>query len=140
MASTFLGLTVDWDGSLGSDHAMLHVEGNTCKPSPGDNQKLDFGFVVNLDKSEEWTKAFRERSCTFAFQPTPTEAEIETEAVAFMADIHKTNEEIFCKRRPSHPKAPPWWNAACALAAQNLCNAQTTETQGIAQARLKGTV
>ena len=122
------------------DHAMLHVEGSTREPSPGDNQNSDFGFVVDPDKSEEWTKAFRERSCTFTFQPTPTEAEIEMEAAAFTADIHKTNEEIFRKRQPSHPKASPWWNTACALAAQNLRNAQTTETRGIAQARLKGTV
>jgi hypothetical protein len=45
-----------------------------------------------------------------------------------MADIHETNEEIFCKHCPPHPKASPWWNAACAIAAQNLRDAQTTET------------
>ena len=137
---TFLGLTIDWEGSLGSDHAMLHVEGNTRKPSPGDSQEPDAGFLIDLERGEEWTRVFRARSCTFAFTLPPTEAEIELEAAVFTADIHKTNKEIFRRRRPSHPKVLPWWNAACALVAQNLCNTQTTEMRGITQARLKSTV
>jgi hypothetical protein len=98
LASTFSGLTVDWAGSLGSDHAMLHISGNTDEPSPGDNNKRDdLGYVIDPDKSNEWSKAFKERSHRFAFQPTPAEAEVEEEAAIFMADIHQTNEEIFRK-------------------------------------------
>src|SRR5712672_1462330 len=139
-AATFSGLTVDWEGSLGSDHAMLHVSGYTREPPPRHNQEGDLGFIIDPERSEVWTKAFGERSRPRPLQPTLTEAEIEEEAAAYTADIHRTNEEIFRKRRPHHPKASPWWNAACALAAQNLCNAQTTKARGTAQARLKGTV
>ena len=139
-ASTFSGLTVDWEGSLGSDHAMLHISGSTREPPPQRDQEADLGFLIDPEKSEEWTKVFKERSCAPSFQATPTEAEIEEEAATLTTDIHKTNEEVFRKRRPYHPKASRWWNAACAVAAQNLRNAQTTETRGIAQARLKGTV
>jgi hypothetical protein len=39
MASTFSGLTLDWEGSMGSDHAMLHVSGQAHKPSVGHDQK-----------------------------------------------------------------------------------------------------
>jgi hypothetical protein len=139
-ALTFTGLTIDWEGSMGSDHAMLNVEGHTREPSLQHNPTADLGFIVDPEKSEEWTKAFKTKSQAFRFQRVPTEAEIEKEAAAFTADIHKTNEETFRKRRPPHPKASPWWNAACAIAAQTLRNAQTAEDRSIAQARLKGTV
>jgi hypothetical protein len=127
-ASTFTRLTVDWEGSLGSDHAMLHVSGCTREPASQHNEDADLGFVVDPEKGEEWINAFKARSHAFPFHPTPTEAEVEEEAAAFTTDIHRTNEETFRKRRPFHPKASPWWNAACAVAAQNLRNAQTTET------------
>ena len=139
-ASTFSDLTIDWEGSMGSDHAMLHVTGHTNKPPSGHNQEVDLGFIVDPDKGKEWINAFKAKSQTFSFQPTPTEFEVEEEAAAFTADIHSTNEEIFRKRRPPHPKASPWWNTACALAAQNLRDAQTAETKSAAQGKLKGTV
>ena len=119
---------------------MLHVAGHSHKPTSLHNQIADLGFIVDLEKGEEWTNAFKLKSHAFPFQATPTEAEVKQEAMALTADIHSTNEEIFRKRRPYHPKASPWWNAACALAAQNLRNARTTETRSTAQERLKGTV
>jgi hypothetical protein len=67
-------------------------------------------------------------------------ADIEEAALAFMEDIQRTNEEVFCKRCPAHPKASPWWNAACAIATKNLHEALGTVEKGIAQARLKGTI
>jgi hypothetical protein len=33
-SATFTELNVNWKGSLGSDHAMLHVMGHTCEASP----------------------------------------------------------------------------------------------------------
>jgi hypothetical protein len=140
LASTFSGLRIDWEGSMGSDHAMLHISGHTSEPSPRSNQEADFGFIVDLEKGEEWTKAFKARSQAALFQLTPTEAEVEKEAEAFMTDIHRTNEEILRKCCPPHPKASPWWNAACAVAAQNLRIAQTPEEKRKAQKKLKGTV
>lgn len=139
-ASTFTGLTVDWEGSLGSDHAMLHVTGRTKQPSMQDNEETDLGFVVDPEKSEDWIKSFKTKSQYFPFSSIPTETEVEKEAAAFTADMHKTNEETFRKRRPFHPKAAPWWNAACAIAAGNLRDAGNTGIRARAQARLKGTV
>ena len=137
---TFTDLRVDWEGNLGSDHAMLHVLGHTREESTGQNFETDLGFIVDPERGEEWTHVFKTRSSTFQYQSIPTAAEVEEAAETFTADIQQTNEEVLRRRRPPHPKASPWWNAACAIAAHNLRIARTTITRGIAQARLKGTV
>ena len=139
-ANTFSEMRLDWDGSLDSDHAMTHVMGETCEAPTKQTPGLDLGLIIDSEKREEWTSAFKARSIAFPFQLTPTAAEVEAAAASFMADVQRTNEETFRKRKPPHPKAAPWWNDACATAVQNFRNAQGTEAKGIAQARLKGTV
>ncbi len=71
---------------------------------------------------------------------TPTAEEVEQAAAGLFEDIQATNEQTFRRRRPFHPKAAPWLNPACAVAAQNLRTATSTQIRGVAQARLKGTV
>ena len=80
-ASTFTGLTVDWKGSLSSDHAMLHVTGCTKQPSMQDNEETDLGFVVDPEKSKDWIKSFKTKSQYFPFSSIPTETEVEKEAL-----------------------------------------------------------
>jgi hypothetical protein len=104
------------------------------------DQKSDLGFLIDPDKGEVWTKAFKARLQVSLFQNPPIEVEVEKEAEAFTADIHKTNEKIFCKQHPPHPKASLWWNAVCAIAAQNLWDAEIPEAQDATQGKLKGTV
>ena len=57
-----------------------------------------------------------------------------------MDNIHWTNQEIFHKNKPHHPKAAAWWNPACSIATQKMYAAQGTATKATAQVRLKGTV
>ena len=136
---TFTSLEVDWEGSLGSDHAMLrilaHAQEDFAPPADA-----DLGYVVDPEKGDEWSRAFKATSRPLSLQLIPTAEEIEEAARSLTDDIQSTNEEIFRKRRPAHPKASPWWNAACAIATKNLREAPGTVEKGIAQARLKGTV
>jgi hypothetical protein len=61
--------------------------------------------------------------------------------VAALTDnIHQTNIEILCKRRPHHPKAASWWNPACTIMVQNLRNAHGPLAQKITHGRLRGTI
>ena len=139
-AATFTGLNTDWEGSLASDHAMLRLLGRTQEKSLNQAAEMDLGFVIDPEKREEWTRAFKVRSRTPPFQASPTAEDIEDATETLMTDINRTNEEVFNRRKPPHPRASPWWNTACTIATQNLRKARTTETRGIAQARLKGTV
>ena len=138
-ATTFTGLQVDWTGSLGSDHAMMRVTGHIYETSaPIDN--ADLGYVIDPEKGEEWIHAFKSRPRPNHFQLPPTPDEVEAAAETLMEDIQQTNEEVFHKRRPPHPKASPWWTAACAIATHTLRNARDPEERQVAHARLKGTV
>jgi hypothetical protein len=139
-SNTFSDFQINWEGSLGSDHAMLTISGQTREEIAAPNDEGDLGFVIDPEKGEEWTCAFKARSSHFPFQQTPSPDEVETAAASLMEDIQQTNEEVLRKRHPPHPKASAWWNAACAIATQTLRNAHDAESRSLAHARLKGTV
>ena len=138
--SVFSGLKIDWDGCLGSDHAMLHITGNTLQAQNNQAPENDLGFLIDPEKREDWIEAFKARSTSFPFSSPPTAAEVENAAESLMDNIHWTNQEIFRKRKPCHRKAAAWWNPACSIATQNMRDARGTATKAITQARLKGTV
>jgi hypothetical protein len=137
---TFSDLQVDWEGSLGSDHAMLIISGQTQKETIAPNQGGDLGYVIDPERGEEWTRAFKARSSLVPLNLLPSPNEIEMAAASLTEDIRQTNEETLRKRRPAHPRASPWWNAACAIATQTLKNAHDADSRKLAHARLKGTV
>jgi hypothetical protein len=140
-SATFSNLVVDWSGSLGSDHAMIHVSGQTREHAPElEVNEAQLGYVVEPSKKEDWIRAFRARSSTTQFRLTPSPQEVEEAAAALTADICATNEEILKKRRPHHPRASPWWNEACDVAVRNLRDARGTDRRKTAHARLGGAV
>ncbi len=138
--STFSGLRVDWEGSLGSDHTLLHILGHTQEAAKQTTLNDQLGFIVDPEHKEEWLRAFKARSLPLILPLTPTTKEVEQAAAGFFDDIQSTNEEIFHRHCPFHPKAAPWWNTACVVAAQTLRTARGTAAHGMAQARLKGVV
>ena len=138
--STFSDLRVDWGGSLGSDHAMLIVSGHTQEEAPPPEHEGDLGFLIDPEKREDWVRAFKARLPSVHLPPVPSLDNIETMAASLTEDIQQTNEEVLRRRRLAHPKASPWWNAACAIATHTLRNAHDTEARSLAHARLKGTV
>jgi len=87
-AATFTGLSVDWEGSLGSDHAMLHIMGQTCKESRNQNLETNLVFLIDPERSKEWICTFKLKSSAHCFQTNPTAEEIEEAAEAYMMDIH----------------------------------------------------
>jgi len=139
-SSTFTNLSVDWSGSLGSDHALLRITGQTRAAVRQPAQEPDLGLLTDPERKDQWIQAFKARSLPLLLPSSPTIEGIERAAAGLIADIQHTNEQLFRRRKPFHPKAAPWWNPACAVAAQTLRNARNTQEKGIAQRRLKGTV
>jgi hypothetical protein len=138
--TTFSDLTINWEGSLGSDHAMLTIAGHTQEEATAPNCENDLGFLIDPERSEEWIRAFKARSLHPPFRPSPSPDEVEIAAASLTKDIQQTNDEVLRKRRPAHPRASPWWNAACAIATRTLQDATGAEARKIAHGRLKGTV
>jgi hypothetical protein len=137
---TFSGLTVDWEGSLGSDHALLNVSGWPNEPAYANVAENNLGLVTDPEKRGDWLRNFKALPARHPLPHTPTPEDVETAAAELAADIQLTNEQTLRKRRPPHRRASPWWNADCITAVQNLRNAQDSEAKKIAQARLKGTI
>jgi Endonuclease-reverse transcriptase len=138
-AATFLGLQLDWAGSLGSDHAMLQVTGHTQEHTYTTREEAKLGFLINPEKCEEWILTFKAKFSAASLPHSPSVEELKLAAAALSNDIHKTNLEVLRKCHPHHPKALPWWNMACIAAVQNLQNAHG-QTKAIAHTKLKGTI
>lgn len=118
-AATFSNLLVDWSGNLGSDHAMIHISGQTREHMHLEEEiEANLGFVVDQDRKEEWTRVFKTKLPVPQFQLIPSTQEIEDAAASLTGDISATNEEVFKRRRPFHPRASPWWSSACDAAVQ----------------------
>jgi Endonuclease-reverse transcriptase len=57
--TTFSDLKIDWEGSLGSDHAMLLISGQTQGDEAALDHGGDLGFLIDPDRGEDWTRAFK---------------------------------------------------------------------------------
>jgi hypothetical protein len=137
---TFSSLKIDWEGSLGSDHALLSIEARTQSDAPPAETETDLGYVLDPERKADWIRAFKALPPPAPLPPLPSTAEVEDAAAALTDAIQRTSEQTFRKRRPLHRKAAQWWNDACALATQRLREARGTDSRKTAQARLKGAV
>ena len=99
--ATFSGMKTDWQGNLGSDHMLIHITGHTQEASTYSVEN-DLDFLIDPEKEEDWTQAFKARSSPCHLPLIPSLEEIEEAAAVFTKDIQQTNEEVLCKRRPLH--------------------------------------
>ncbi len=134
--NTFHSFEIDWAGSLSSDHAMLCITGDTHKlgdrPTP---DQSELGYVITAEDEEPWTKAYW--SCRHQapiVMPLTSPQEIDHTVLELAVDINRAMAKA-CKRcKPFHPKATPWWNEACLVAARSLRTALGTQARNIALA------
>ena len=140
LAANFSNLEIDWEGSLGSDHALLKVKGQAHNNIADLLEESPCGFVIDPGKHEAWVALFCNLTKPPPLPPSPSAEEIEAAAGALVRLIDQTYEATFHKRQPLHPKAAPWWNMACATVVQNLRDAQDPDTRHTEHQCLKGMV
>ena len=59
--ATFGNWTLDWAGSLGSDHTLTQVQGSLlCITELSCPDSQDLGFVINDEKAGDWSKHFKD--------------------------------------------------------------------------------
>ena len=140
LAVNFSNLEIDWEGSLGLDHALLKVKGQAHNDITDLLEEPPCRFVINPEKHKAWVASFCNLTKPPLLPPSPSAEEIEVAAEALVRLIDQTNKATFCKRQPLHPKAAPWWNTAYATAVQNLRDAQDPDTRHTEHQHLKGAV
>jgi hypothetical protein len=143
--ATFSDLRVDWEGSLGSDHAALHVTAQTRHNlNPQNDCGTDHGYLIEDGAKKKWQENYKQiaqrKQAHFKFSNPPTEEEVILAAQHLRADIDEAISTTCRKRKPFHPKAAPWWTEACTQATTQLRMATDKQTRKTASLRLKGAV
>ena len=90
--ASFLELEIDWEGSLGSDHALLRIKGQAHRDSADPTDITPQGFVFDPGKGDEWITTFCEHEKPPPLPPLPTRDQLEAAAESLVNDINETNE------------------------------------------------
>jgi len=125
----FSNWALDWEGSLGSDHALTRVQGSLLRHSePPQEDPSTLGYILDGEKGAEWRRQYKDMVGTPAPLPEKPSAE-EVEALA--SRVHEAMQHATTTsmkpRKPYHPKGAPWWNADCAEVVSTLRAAETVE-------------
>ena len=70
-AFTFTDFRTDWEGSLGSDHAMIHISGQLLVDNPPPDPTEEQGFILDPKKKGEWIQLFWRGSPGSGCKPDP---------------------------------------------------------------------
>ena len=96
-AATFSGLEIDWEGNLGSDHAMLWLLGCPHSNAATRPSEADPSFVIDPEKKAKWIHTFLNHSTPTPLPADPTAIDVEKAVEHLMCNIQTANEIIFCK-------------------------------------------
>jgi hypothetical protein len=125
---TFQGAHIDWAGSLGSDHALIHTIAST--PLKLNRHREDrtnrFDMSISAEEWKEWDRVF-----TSAIPPNPAHIS-NTETIDTLIDAIYNAFNTACtatmKKKGSAPGfSSKWWNDECREAALALANAPEEE-------------
>jgi hypothetical protein len=127
--AVFSNWTLDWEGSLGSDHALTRVQGSLTGPTHLPQEEgTELGYVIDEEKGVEWCHQFKAAVGSPAhLLETPTAEQVEE----LVRQVHKAMQHATTAsmkpRKPYHPKSSPWWNAECAEVVSALRAANSAE-------------
>jgi len=117
---TFLGLTIDWEGSLGLDHALVNISNRPNEPGVAYIAKDDLGQVMDPEREEDLIHIFKTLPAAHPLLKAPIVEEVKTATAALTTAIQLTNKIVLYKQHPFHDKVSPWWSANCMTAVHNL--------------------
>jgi hypothetical protein len=127
--AVFSNWTLDWAGSLGSDHALTRVEGSLLRHTqPLQEVAEELGYIIDEEKGLEWCQQFKDVLGTPVPLPVkPTTAQVDELASQVHEAMQLVTAASMKPRRPYHPKSTPWWNADCVEVVASLRAAESEE-------------
>ena len=137
--AVFSDWTLDWEGSLGSDHALTRVQGSLLRPThPPQDENTELGYIIDEEKGREWQKCFKDKLGTVDLLPPGLEAaQIDKLANQVHEAMQHATANTMKRRKPYHPKGAPWWNMDCAKVVAALRTAESEEDRKRQAARLR---
>ena len=135
----FSGWTLDWEGSLGSDHALTRIQGYLVQPNDTPQKDSnETGYVLDEGKAAEWCRQFKDALGPVNPLPeTPMAAQVDRLAGRVHEAMQHATATTMKRWKPYHPKSAPWWNMNCAEAAESLRAAETEEDRKCKSACLR---
>jgi hypothetical protein len=121
--ATFGNWSLDWAGSLGSDHALTRVQGSLLQtPGPPAPDTQDLGYVIDEEKVGEWSRHFKDVLGPPPLLPNhPTTGEVEELAEHVHNALQRATEATM---KPTSGKTSV---ATETLAATRLSNSEISE-------------
>ncbi|KAI9447582.1 hypothetical protein H4582DRAFT_2051312 [Lactarius indigo] len=115
---TFQGAMVDWEGSVGSDHALVCTLACTHVRFRGPREDATNGFSTDLDDDgwAEWRRLMELHSPVL-HGPLRSPAEIDTVLDRIYDAFNEACGSTMKRKGRNAARAAPWWNAECAQAA-----------------------
>lgn len=115
---TFVGAIIDWEGSLGSDHALVRTLAYTQERArpPREARSNCFDLDMDGEELEAWQETLKARAPVLRGPPRST-AEIDTVVDLLYEAILSTSSELLKKKGANPARAAMWWNDECKAAA-----------------------
>jgi hypothetical protein len=137
--TVFSNWTLDWEGSLGSDHALTRVQGSLLRTNHQlQDETTELGYVIEEENGTNWGKQFKDAIGSPTPLPEkPTAAQVEELAGQVHEAMQQATAASMKPRKPYHPKGAPWWNSDCAEVVSELRAAETTEDRKRHSAHLR---
>lgn len=138
---TFLGATIDWEGSLGSDHALIRTTALTRERArpPREARSNCFDLDVDADILEAWQELLKAQAPVLKSPPRST-AKIDTVIDLIYGAIQDASKELLKKKGANPARAAMWWNDECKAATAQVKLAQMGEEKAEAHRTLKTTI
>jgi hypothetical protein len=137
MSNTFVGVHLDWPGSMGSDHALIRTLATTEQDArpPKEAHTNRFDLDADSEARELWDLMLRQHA-PLLLSPPATTAAID-EAVDTLTRAFQIASKTVLKRKGCNPaRSAHWWNDECSAAAGALHTAVSQDNRSTARVHL----
>ena len=135
LRNTFQHAIVDWEGSIGSDHALSRTIATTERDArpPKEARHNTFDLDADAEALELWQRTLKEHAPTLLGPPRSI-AEVDS-TLEKVYNALQTASEAALKRKGANPaRSARWWNTECtaAVAAVKVAVEDVDKTQALA--------
>ena len=140
LRNTFQHATPDWEGSVGSDHALIRTIAITERDArpPKESRGKAFDLDVEPEELELWQDTFKAHTPILRAAPQ-SPAEIDTVLDGLYEALQIASDAALKRKGANTAHSARWWNSDCKAATSRVKQAQDGEEKTCALRDLKAT-